>query len=50
MTLAFAASARPPTAVLTGPHRRAGTGPRPAEPDPAAQSTGLVRARIEGPP
>jgi DNA-binding transcriptional LysR family regulator len=65
MTLAFAASAGWPTAVLTGPHHRIGDWPGPAgsdpaesdpaesdpaESDPAAQSAGLVRARVEGSP
>jgi hypothetical protein len=60
MTLAFAASAGWPTAVLTGPHHRIGDWPGPAgsdpaesDPagsDPAAQSAGLVRARVEGSP
>ena len=50
MTLAFAAAASCPTAVLTGPHRRIGDRPGPAERDPAAGSTGMVRARIEGSP
>jgi DNA-binding transcriptional LysR family regulator len=49
MTLAFAASASRPTAVLTGPHHRVGDRPGPAEPDPA-ESTGMVRARVEGSP
>jgi DNA-binding transcriptional LysR family regulator len=48
MTLAFAASASGPAAVLTGPHHRVGDGPGPAEPDPPAESTGMVRARIRG--
>jgi regulatory helix-turn-helix LysR family protein len=45
MTLAFAASASRPTAVLTGPHRRIGD-----QPEPAGGPAGLVRARIEGSP
>ena len=49
MTLAFAASASRPTAVLTGPHHRVGDRPGPAEPDPA-ESTGMARARVEGSP
>jgi DNA-binding transcriptional LysR family regulator len=49
MTLAFAATASRPTAVLTGPHHRIGNWPGPAEPDPAG-GTGMVRARIEGSP
>jgi len=48
MTLAFAATATRPTAVLTGPHRRIGDWPGPAEPDPAAGLSGMVRARVEG--
>jgi DNA-binding transcriptional LysR family regulator len=47
MTLAFAASASRPTAVLAGPHHRVGDQLGPAEPDPA-ESTGMVRARVEG--
>ncbi len=47
ITLAFAASTSRPTAVLTGPHRRLGDWPGPAEPDPPAD---LVRARIDGSP
>ena len=50
ITLAFAASASRPTAVLTGPHHRLGDWPGPAEPDPAADPAGLVRARIDGSP
>jgi DNA-binding transcriptional LysR family regulator len=51
MTLAFAASASRPTAVLTGPHHRVGDRPGPADPDPdLAESTGMVRARVEGSP
>jgi DNA-binding transcriptional LysR family regulator len=50
MTLAFAATASRPTAVLTGPHHRIGDWPEPAEPDPAAESAGMVRARIDGSP
>ena len=55
ITLAFAASTRRPTAVLTGPHHRLGTAPGPAEPDPAAPDPAadpadLVRARIDGSP
>jgi DNA-binding transcriptional LysR family regulator len=40
ITLAFAASASCPTAVLTGPHHRIGDWPGPAEPDPAVESAG----------
>ena len=50
ITLAFAASASRPTAVLTGPHHRLGYWPGPAEPDPAANPADLVRARIDGSP
>ena len=50
ITLAFAASASRPTAVLTGPHHRLGDRPGPAEPDPAAGPADLVRARIDGSP
>jgi len=50
ITLAFAASTSGPTAVLTGPHRRLGDRPGPAEPDPAADPADLVRARIDGSP
>jgi hypothetical protein len=50
MTLAFAATASRPAAVLTGPHHRAGDRPGPAEPDLAAESAGIVRARIDGSP
>jgi len=50
MTLAFAATASRPAAVLTGPHHRVGDRPGPAEPDLAAESAGMVRARIDGSP
>jgi hypothetical protein len=50
ITLAFAASTSRPTAVLTGPQHRLGDWPEPAEPDPAADPAGLVRARIDGSP
>jgi DNA-binding transcriptional LysR family regulator len=48
MTLAFAAGARRPTAVLTGPHHRAGNRPGPTGTTgpAAAESAGLVRARV----
>jgi DNA-binding transcriptional LysR family regulator len=42
MTLAFAASAGRPTAVLTGPHHRTGNRPGPGP----AESSGMVRARV----
>jgi hypothetical protein len=50
MTLAFVATASRPTAVLTGPQHRTGDRPEPAEPDPAAGTHGMVRARVEGSP
>ena len=50
MTLAFVATASRPTAVLTGPRHRTGDRPGPAEPDPAAGTHGMVRARVEGSP
>jgi len=49
MTLAFAASASRPTAVLAGPHHRVGDRPGPTEPD-RAESTGMVRGRVEESP
>jgi len=50
MTLAFAATASRPTAVLTGPQHRAGDRSGPAEPDPAAAPIGMVHASVEGCP
>ena len=50
MTLAFAATASRPTAVLTGPQHCTGIWPGPAEPDPAASPAGMVRARLDGSP
>jgi DNA-binding transcriptional LysR family regulator len=50
MTLAFAATASRPTAVLTGPRHRAGARRGPAPPDPAIDQTGMVCARVEGRP
>lgn len=55
ITLAFAASASRPAAVLTGPLHRIGhgpgpAGPDPAGPDPAGASTGMVRVRIHRSP
>jgi hypothetical protein len=50
ITLAFAARTSRPTAVLTGPHHCLADCPGPAEPDPAADPAGLVRARIDGSP
>jgi hypothetical protein len=50
MTLAFVATASRPTAVLTGPQHPTGNRPGPAEPDPAAGTHGMVRARVEGSP
>jgi DNA-binding transcriptional LysR family regulator len=47
MTLAFAATASRPTAVLTGPQHCTGHWPGPAQPDPAASSAGMVRARLD---
>jgi DNA-binding transcriptional LysR family regulator len=49
MTLAFAASASRPTAVLTGPHHRIGDWSGPAVSDPAS-GTDMVRAHVEGSP
>jgi hypothetical protein len=46
MTLAFAAIASRPTAVLTGPQHRLGDRPEPDHPDPAAGPAGMVRARV----
>jgi DNA-binding transcriptional LysR family regulator len=48
MALAFAATSDRPAAVLTSPQHRIGDWPGPAEPDPAADPAGMVRARIEG--
>jgi hypothetical protein len=50
MSLALAAAEGRPIAVLTGPVRAVGDWPGSAEPDPAVESTGMVRARIEGSP
>ena len=50
VSLALTASISRPTAVLTGPRHRLGDWPGPAEPDPAADPAGLVRARIDGSP
>ncbi len=50
ITLAFAASTSQPTAVLTSPRHRPGDRPGLAEPDPAVDPAGLVRARIDGSP
>ena len=47
MTLAFAATASRPTAVLTGPQHCTGHWPGPERPDPAASSAGMVRARLD---
>jgi hypothetical protein len=46
--LAFAATSDRPAAVLTSPQHRIGDWPEPAEPGPAADPAGMVRARIEG--
>jgi len=48
MTLAFVATASRPTAVLTGPQHPTRGRPEPADPDPAAGTHGMVRARVEG--
>jgi DNA-binding transcriptional LysR family regulator len=50
MTLAWAATPGRPIAVLTGPHHPVVDGAGPAEPDPALESAGMVRARIDGSP
>jgi DNA-binding transcriptional LysR family regulator len=47
MTLAFAATAGRPTAVLTGPRRRAGSWPLPTQPNPATGTHDMVLARID---
>jgi len=47
MTLAFAATASRPTAVLTGPLHRTGDRSGSALPDPAAGPVGMVRARLD---
>jgi DNA-binding transcriptional LysR family regulator len=47
MALAFAATASRPTAVLTGPRRRAGAWPPPAQPIPATGACDMVPARLE---
>lgn len=48
VTLALAATAVRPTAVLTGPRHRVEDWTGPARSDPAAGSAGMVRARLEG--
>jgi DNA-binding transcriptional LysR family regulator len=48
ITLAFTAAGDRPTAVLTGPRHRIGDWPGPA--DRAADSTSMVRTRVEGSP
>lgn len=48
MTLAFAATGSRPTAVLTGPCHRPGTGPRPAPPDRAPGACDMAPARVSG--
>jgi DNA-binding transcriptional LysR family regulator len=48
ITLAFTATRDRPTAVLTGPRHRIGDWPGPA--NPAADSAGMVRVRVEGSP
>jgi DNA-binding transcriptional LysR family regulator len=50
MTLAFAATASRPTAVLTGPQHRTGDRPEPARSVPAAGPADMVRARVRGCP
>ena len=50
MTLALAAAEGRPIALLTGPLRAIGDWPGSAEPDPAVESTGMVRVQIEGSP
>jgi hypothetical protein len=47
MTLAFAATASRPTAVLTGPKQRAGAWRAPAQPNPATGAYEMVPARVE---
>ena len=47
LTLAFAATASRPTAVLTGPQQRAGTWCPPVQPDPATSAYEMVPARVE---
>ena len=49
MTLAFAATASRPTAVLTNPHRVTGT-PIPAQPDQPADTYHMTAVRLEGCP
>jgi DNA-binding transcriptional LysR family regulator len=46
MTLAFAATASRPTAVLTSPRQRAGAWREPAAPDPVAGANELAPARV----
>ena len=50
MTLAFAATASRPTAVLTGPRHPIAAGPAPAEPDRATDAYDMVPVRIEAHP
>ena len=47
MTLAFAATASRPTAVLSGPRRRAGAWSEPAQPNPVACAHDMLPARVE---
>jgi DNA-binding transcriptional LysR family regulator len=47
MTLAFAATASRPTAVLTGPRQRAGAGHGPVRPDSVTGADEMVAARVE---
>jgi DNA-binding transcriptional LysR family regulator len=50
MTLAFAATASRPTAVLTGPQHHTGDWSEPAEPDLAPGLASMIRAHAEGCP
>jgi DNA-binding transcriptional LysR family regulator len=47
MTLAFAATASRPTAVLTGPRQRAGAWQEPVQPAPVTGADEMVAARVE---
>jgi hypothetical protein len=50
MTLAFAAAASRPTAVLTGPSHRITAEPAPAGPGPVTDTYGMVPVRVEAHP
>jgi len=50
ITLAFAAAASRPAAVLTGPRRRTTTGTAQAGPDRSADTYGMVRVRVKAHP